>query len=63
LIAREERLRDRSQIGGEREFADGRHRLRIALENYTQALTASSLPVPYKIRDELRLARAGGRAA
>jgi len=57
LVARQQRASDRCQPGVERDFADGRQRLRIALENYTQALGASSLPVPYKIRDELRLAR------
>jgi hypothetical protein len=57
LVARRQRASDRSQPGVERDFADGRQQLRLALENYTQALAASSLPVPYRIRDELRLAR------
>jgi len=54
LVARRQRVSDRSGPG---DFAGGRQRLLIALENYTRALEASSLPVPYRIRDELRLAR------
>jgi hypothetical protein len=57
LVARQQRIWDRSRPGVERDFADGRQRLRIALENYTRALDASSLPVPYRVRDELRLAQ------
>jgi hypothetical protein len=57
LLARRQRVSDRSRPGAEQDFAGGRQRLRMALECYTKALEASSLPVPYKIRDELRLAR------
>jgi hypothetical protein len=57
LVARRQRVSDRSGPGVERDFAGGRQRLLVALENYTRALEASSLPVPYKIRDELRLAQ------
>jgi hypothetical protein len=57
FAARQQRVSDRLRPGMERNDAGGRGRLRIALENYTQALEASCLPVPYKMRDELRLAQ------
>ncbi|WP_205474549.1 hypothetical protein [Nocardioides sp. SYSU D00038] len=39
------------------EVRDAHHRLTVALEAYATALARSGRPVPYKLRDELRLCR------
>jgi hypothetical protein len=56
FVARHDVARVRSSPGVDN-LAAARRRLISALEGYTRALEASRLPVPYKIRDELRITR------
>jgi hypothetical protein len=43
------------------QLSAARHSLLMAMEAYAAELTARGLPIPWKLRDELRLQRSVGR--
>lgn len=58
LYARSEVVRVRHvHVSSRVELGAARHELVLALEAYTGGLAASGRPVPYGLRDELRLQR------